>query len=77
MTAWLIAKALPWVLGLMGLVGLYWRGHHNGVVKAHRETMDSLAKAAKKRLEIEDAIDQDTDLVSRAHAAGVVRHAEH
>ena len=77
MTAWLIAKAIPYLLGLMAVLGIYWRGKHNGVVKAHRDTMDSLAKAAKKRLEIEDAIDQDTDLVRRAHDAGVVRHTEH
>ena len=76
MTAWLISQAWPYALGLVALLGVYWRGRYNGTVKARRDTMEGLAKAAKKRLEIEDAIDQDTDLVARATRAGVVRHTE-
>lgn len=41
MTAWLIAKAIPWLLGFMALFGLYQRGVHNGKVKAHRDTLDA------------------------------------
>lgn len=77
MTAWLISQAWPYLLGLMALVGLYLRGQHNGVVKAHRDTLEAFAKRTKQRQEIEDAIDQDADLVRRAHDSGVVRHTEH
>jgi hypothetical protein len=73
MTAWLIAQAWPYLIGLMALLGVYWRGRHNGKVAAHRDTLESYAKRSKQRLEIEDAIDQDPDLVRRAVAAGVVR----
>ena len=47
MTAWIIAKAIPWLLGLMGLFGLYQRGKHAGAVKATREVMESYRKTAK------------------------------
>lgn len=47
MTAWLFVKALPYLIGLIALAGLYWRGHHNGIVKATREVMESYRKTAK------------------------------
>lgn len=47
MTALLIAKAIPWLLGLIGLLGVYWRGKHNGRVKATREVMENYAKQRK------------------------------
>lgn len=40
MTAWLIAQALPYLIGLMALLGVYWRGRHNGKVAAHRDTLE-------------------------------------
>ena len=40
MTAWLIAQAWPYLIGLMALVGVYWRGRHNGKVAAHRDTLE-------------------------------------
>jgi len=77
MIAWLIAHIAPYLIGLMAVLGVYWRGKHNGKVEAHRDTLEASMKATQTRQEIEDAIDQDADLVSRARAAGVVRHTEH
>lgn len=73
MIPWLISQAWPYALGLVALLWAYASGKHNGKVAAHRKTMDATMKAIKNRQEIDDAIDQDADLVSRAHAAGVVR----
>ena len=53
MTAWLFVKALPWMLGLMGLFGLYQRGKHNGKVKAHRDTLEAYAKRRKAMDDVE------------------------
>ena len=47
MTALIIAKAIPWLLGLIGLIGVYLRGRHNGKVKATRDVMESYAKQRK------------------------------
>lgn len=81
MTAWLIAQAAPWVLGLMAVLGVYWRGHHNGKVAEAKAAMEKRAvekaKALETRWDIDHAIDQDVDLVARAAASGVVRHTEH
>ena len=68
MTAWLIAKAIPWLLGFMALFGLYQRGVHNGKVKAHRDTLEAYEKQRK-------AIDNadlgtgasDADRIKRLH----------
>ena len=35
------------MIGLMGLLGVYWRGKHNGKVKATREVMENYAKQRK------------------------------
>ncbi len=50
-TAAIIAKIAPWLLGLMGLLGLYWRGHHNGVVKANRDALEKRAASEAKQQE--------------------------
>ena len=73
-----IKRAVAWLLaGLVAFAGVW------GVAKrdARRETAlaaaERIAAAEIKRGKIEDDIDQDTDLVRRARAAGVVRHTEH
>ena len=48
MTAIIIAKAIPWLLGLVGLLGVYVRGRHNGKVKATREVMEAYKKARER-----------------------------
>ena len=48
MTAIIIAKAIPWLLGLVGLLGVYLRGRHNGKVKATREVMEAYKKARER-----------------------------
>jgi len=53
MTAYLIVKAIPWLLGLMGLFGLYQRGKHNGKVDAHRETLERYHKTRKAMDDVE------------------------
>lgn len=81
MIATLIANVAPYLIGLMALVGLYWRGKHNGRVAEANDAMVKRAAAVTaaeaKRREIENEIDQDVDLVRRAARAGIVRHAEH
>ena len=57
MTAWLIAKAIPWLLGFMALFGLYQRGVHNGKVKAHRDTLEKYAKTRKAMDDVETGND--------------------
>lgn len=58
MTAWLISQALPYLIGLMALLGVYWRGHYNGKVKATREVMESYAKTRKR---MDDAVGSEND----------------
>ena len=48
MTSLIIAKAIPWLLGLMGLLGVYLRGQHNGRVKATREVMEAYKKTQER-----------------------------
>ena len=48
MTALIIAKAIPWIIGLMGLLGIYLRGRHNGKVKATREVMEAYKKTRER-----------------------------
>lgn len=57
MTALIIAKAIPWIIGLMGLLGVYLRGRHNGKVKATRDVMENYAKTRKRM----DDADTGTD----------------
>ena len=48
MTALIIAKAIPWLLGLIGLMGVYLRGRHNGKVKATRDVMEAYKKTRER-----------------------------
>ena len=48
MTSLIIAKAIPWIIGLMGLLGVYLRGRHNGKVKATREVMEAYKKTRER-----------------------------
>jgi len=48
MTAIIIAKAIPWIIGLMGLLGVYLRGRHNGMVKATRDVMENYKKTRER-----------------------------
>ena len=48
MTALIIAKAIPWIIGLMGMLGIYLRGRHNGKVKATREVMEAYKKTRER-----------------------------
>jgi len=48
MAALIIAKAIPWIIGLMGLLGVYLRGRHNGKVKATREVMEAYKKTRER-----------------------------
>lgn len=73
-----IRRAAGWALAVLMAFLAVW-----GLAKreARRETAlqaaERIAKAERKRGRIEDEIDQDTDLVRRAHSVGVVRHTEH
>jgi len=58
MTAMIIAKAIPWIIGLIGLLGVYMRGRHNGKVKATHEVMENYAKTRKR---MDDAVDTGND----------------
>ena len=59
MIASIIAQAWPYLLGLMALVGLYLRGRHNGVVKAHRDTLERYQKTRKAMDDVEAGDDPD------------------
>ena len=48
MTALIIAKAIPWIIGLMGMLGVYLRGRHNGKVKATRDVMEAYKKTRER-----------------------------
>jgi hypothetical protein len=52
MTAWLIAQAWPYLIGLVALVGLYLRGKHDGRAAEGRET---LQRYARERQAIDEA----------------------
>ena len=65
MTSLIIAKAIPWLLGLMGLLGVYLRGQHNGRVKATREVMESYAKTRKRMDDAESDIGDDPTAAKR------------
>jgi len=77
MTAWIISQAWPYMIGLVALVGFYLRGKAAARDEERDEAMKRMIRRTNKRQEIEDAIEQDVDLVRRAHDSGVVRHTEH
>lgn len=55
----IIAKAIPYLIGLMALAGVYWRGKHNGAVKATRKVMDRYQKTRKAMDDVETGDDPD------------------
>lgn len=65
MTAMIITKAIPWLLGLIGLLGVYLRGKHNGRVKATREVMENYAKTRKRMDDAESDIGDDPAAAKR------------
>ena len=71
-----IVEYWPWLIGLMALFGVHAHGKAAQRATDRAEAMKRMIRRSENRLEIEDAIDQDTDLVSRAHAAGVVSDAK-
>jgi len=76
----IIAKVGMWLLGALGIIAGAWGLRHSGRVAERTETRIRAAErrgaALQTRMEIENAIDQDADLVARAARAGVVRHTE-
>lgn len=52
-----VAEYWPWLLGLLALPAIYWRGKHNGKVDATREVMERYAKTRKQM----DAVDTEND----------------
>ncbi len=47
MMAWIISQAAPYLIGLVALLGVYWRGKHAGKVDATRDVMNRYNKRAK------------------------------
>lgn len=73
----IVATFAPYLIGLMALFGVYARGKAAARSEERNAAMKRMIRRSEKRTEIEDAIDQDADLVRRAHDSGVVRHTEH
>ena len=65
MTAWIIANALPYLVGIVALLGVYWRGKHNGAVKAHRDTLESYAKTRRAMDDAEAEVGDDPGAAAR------------
>lgn len=65
MTAWLISQAWPYLIGLMALMGLYWRGRHNGKVAAHRDTLERYHKTRKAMDDVEADVGDDPSAAAR------------
>ena len=57
MIAWLISQAWPYLIGLLGIAGVYFSGRHAGKVKAHRDTLEHYAKTRKRM----DAVETEND----------------
>ena len=57
MSAWLISQAWPYLLALLGIVGVYFSGRHSGRVKAHRDTLEHYANTRKRM----DAVETEND----------------
>lgn len=73
-----IRKAAGWALaGLMAFLAVWGLAKREARRETALQAAERIAKAERKRGKIEDEIDQDTDLVRRAHSVGVVRHTEH
>jgi hypothetical protein len=73
----LLPDLWPYIAGLLaligGAVGLYAKGRGDAKAKTALDAAERSFKAERNRTRIEDDIDQDTDLVRRAHDSGLVR----
>jgi len=73
-----LRKAAGWALaGLLAFLAIWGLAKRQARQETALQAAERIAKAEIKRGRIEDEIDQDTDLVRRAHASGLVRHTEH
>jgi hypothetical protein len=73
-----LRKAAGWALaGLLAFFAIWGLAKRQARQETALQAAERIAKAEIKRGRIEDEIDEDTDLVRRAHASGVVRHTEH
>lgn len=73
-----LRKAAGWALGaLLAFLAVWGLAKREARQETALHAAERIAKAERKRGRIEDEIDQDTDLVRRAHSVGVVRHTEH
>ena len=77
MIAALLGDLWPYLAGLLALigaaVGLYAKGRGDEKARTALDAAERSFKAERNRTRLEDDIDQDTDLVRRAHASGLVR----
>lgn len=77
MITWLLANAMPWLIGLAAaiaaLFAAYTRGRKDARDKGALAAAERKARAMKIREEIDHEIDQDTSLADRAAHVGVVR----
>ena len=72
-----IKRALAWLLaGLVAFAGVWGMAKRDARRETALEAAERISAAEIKRGKIEDDIDQDTDLVRRARASGLVRPAE-
>ena len=72
-----IKRVLAWLLaGLVAVASVWGMAKRDARRETALEAAERIAKAEIKRGRIDDDIDQDTDLVRRARAAGVVRPSE-
>lgn len=69
----LLKSALPWIIAGLAVLGFGVARKRAGKREARMETAERAAKLERERGQRDDDIQQDTDLVRRARAAGVVR----
>jgi len=55
----IIAKAIPYLIGLMGLFGIYRVGKHNGRADAHLENLQRYHKTRERMDDVEAGDDPD------------------
>ena len=73
-----IKRAVAWLLaGLVAFAGVLGMAKRDARRETALAAAERIAAAEIKRGKIENDIDQDTDIVRRARASGVVRHTEH
>ncbi len=61
----LVATFAPYLIGLMAVLGVYWRGKHNGKVAAHRDTLENYAKRRKAMDDAEAEVGDDPGAAAR------------